>query len=109
MSADIGKGESPQVRTRAVVLILAGILALLVLVAFGFETIFQRDIGQTFTVRHSFPAPAVIPDERAQRLALQAAQRRQLNGAGGRMPIDRAMKAIAAKGAHAFDPVTGAP
>ena len=54
---------------------------------------------------HPFPAPTLIAAERAQRLALEAPQKRDLQGARGRTPIDLAMKAIAAKGPHAFDPL----
>jgi len=109
MDADLGRGESPNVGTRAVVAIIAGILVVLVVVAFGFQTIFRDRIGQTHAERHPFPAPAVIPNERAERLALEAKQKKDLAGAHGRMPIDAAMKAIAAKGDHAFDPLGGEP
>jgi hypothetical protein len=109
MDSDLGLGETPYVRTRRVIAIAAGILALLVLIAFGFQALFPHRIGQTYTVEHGFPAPAVITNERAQRLALEAKQKHDLDGADGRMPIAAAMKAIAAKGAHAFDPIDGAP
>ncbi|HEY2034199.1 MAG TPA: hypothetical protein VGH02_10990 [Rhizomicrobium sp.] len=109
MDADLGRGESPNVGTRRVVLIIGGIMAVLVLVAFGFQAIFRDRIGQTYAVRHPFPTPAVIPDERAERLALEAQQKKDLAGAHDRLPIDAAMKAIAAKGDHAFDPIGGGP
>lgn len=89
--------------------IVAGIMIILALIAFGFQPLFRDRIGQTFVVRHGFPGPAVIPNERAERERLDAEQRRDLNGAHGRMPIESAMKTIAAKGAHAFDPVGGGP
>ncbi|HEY1708586.1 MAG TPA: hypothetical protein VGG10_10010 [Rhizomicrobium sp.] len=95
--------------TRVVVYAIAGILVTLLCVAFGFQAIFRDRIGQTYAISHAFPAPAVIPGERAQRLALEAKQRRDLGGAHGRMPIDAAMRAVAAKGSHAFDPVGGNP
>lgn len=109
MDTELGRGESPLVATRTIVLIVAGILVFLMLIALGFQTVFRDRIGQTYAVRHPFPAPAVIPDERAERLALQAKQEQDLNGAHGRMPIDAAMKAVAAKGEHAFDPIGGGP
>lgn len=109
MGADLGRGEAPTVATRTIVFIVAGILTTLMLVAFGFQAIFHDRIGQTYAVRHPFPAPAVIPDERAERLALQARQEQDLKGANGRMPIDAAMRAITAKGEHAFDPIGGGP
>lgn len=93
----------------SIVAIVAGIIVVLLAIAFGFQPIFRDRIGQTFVARRAFPGPAVIPDERAERERLDAAQTGDLNGAHGRMPIDAAMKAVAAKGAHAFDPVGGGP
>jgi hypothetical protein len=101
----LGRGESPAVRTRAVVLVTLAILAVLVAVAFGFELIFRDRIGMTYVERHSLPAPGVVPDERAEREALEARQRAALGGAGGRLPIEAAMRAIAERGEYAFDPV----
>jgi hypothetical protein len=109
MDRDPGAGESPQVRTGRVTAVVCGILVVLALIAFGFQGFFAERIGRTATVSHGFPAPAVIPDERAERQALEAGQRRDLEGAGGRLPVDAAMKAIAAKGDHAFDPLGAAP
>ncbi len=109
MDADLGRGESPDVNTRRVLIIVAGIIAFIIIVAFGFELIFRDRIGQTFTVQHTFPAPGVIPNERQERLALEAQQTRDLAGAHGRMPISAAMGALAAKGPHAFDPIGGQP
>jgi hypothetical protein len=106
---DLGPGESPAIRTRAVVLTTIGILASLVIVAFGFQPIFHDRIGMTSVDRHNFPVPGVIPNERAAREALEARQRAVLAGAGGRLPIEAAMRAIVEKGEHAFDPVGLAP
>lgn len=107
MDADLGRGESPTVNTRRVVAIVAGVLIFVAAVSLGLQVLFPNRIGQSYTVHHAFPAPAVIPAERQQRLALEAKQRKDLNGAHGRMPIEAAMKAIAAKGTHAFDPLGG--
>lgn len=101
----IGKGESLQVGTRGVVLVIGVILVLLTAIAFGFTLLFNNRIGVHYTVRHELPAPGVVANERAQRLALEARQRRTLQGAGGRMPIDQAMQAIVARGPRAFEPV----
>ena len=105
---DLGRGESPAVSTRAVVLTTIGILAVLVVIAFGFAPIFRDRVGITSVQQQPLPEPGVIPDERAQREGLEAAQRAALEGAGGRLPIEAAMRAIADKGEHAFDPVVGA-
>jgi hypothetical protein len=102
---DLGPGESPSVNARAVLLVTAGILALLVAIAFGLEVFFHDRVGRTFVALHPLPPPGVSPSERALRIELETKQRAALNGAGGRMPIDDAMQAIAAKGPHAFDPI----
>lgn len=107
MDTDLGRGESPQVGTRTVLVIVAGMVVILSLIAFGFQPLFRDRIGESFVARHGFPGPAVIADERGERERLDAEQLRDLHGAHGRMPIDAAMKTIAAKGAHAFDPVGG--
>jgi hypothetical protein len=101
----IGKGESLQVRTRTVAIVLVGILLLLAGVGFGLTLFFPDRVGVRHVVARGFPTPAVIPNERAQRLQLEAKQRRALDGADGRMPIGQAMAAIVARGNRAFDPV----
>ena len=106
---DLGARESPAVSTRAVVLATAGILIILAAIAFGFAPIFRDRVGITAVERRPLPAPGVTPNQRAERETLEAQQRAALAGAGGRMPIEAAMRAIAAKGEHAFDPVGGAP
>jgi hypothetical protein len=102
---DIGRGEPPSVKTRAVVLGTAGILAVLVAIAFGLELFFRDRIGMTFVDWHAFPAPGVVADERAQRIAQETTQHKELNGGGGRMPIEAAINVIVARGPHAFDPI----
>lgn len=102
---DLGPGEPPSVNVRAVLLVTAGILALLVAISFGLQAFFRDRIGRTYVVSHPLPPPGVTPSERALRLDLEAKQAAALNGAGGRMPIDAAMRAIAAKGPKAFDPI----
>ena len=101
----IGSGESLQIRARTVALVLIGALTMLAAVGFGLTLFFPDRVGAGYVVEHVFPSPAVIPDERAQRLRLEAEQRRALAGAHGRMPIEQAMMAIAARGDQAFDPV----
>lgn len=105
---DLGRGESPAVQTYAIVLTAIGILVVLAAIAFGFEPMFRGRIHRTAVEQHKFPAPAVIPDERAEREALESRQRAALDGAGGRLPIDAAMRAIADKGEHGFDPLGAA-
>jgi len=101
----LDKGESLAVRARPVVLIAGSLLVLLTILAFGFMVLFSNRIGVRYAVEHKFPGPGVVPDEKAERLALEARQRKALQGAGGRMPIEQAMQAIVTRGPHAFDPV----
>ena len=75
----------------------------------NFQALFADRIGQGPIAESPFPGPGVRPDERAQRLALEEAQRRRLAGGDGRPPIEEAMQAIAAKGAQAFDPLEVPP
>jgi hypothetical protein len=100
---------SPDVRTRLVVLTMAGILVALVTIAFGARLLFPDRIGATSAERHALPSPGVGPNERAERLRLEATQRAALEGAGGRITIAEAMRQIAAKGPHAFDPIDAPP
>ena len=69
-----------------------------------FDLVADR-VGMTFVERHPFPAPGVRADEHAERVALEDRQKRELDGADGHMPIEAAMRAIAAKGPRAFDPI----
>ena len=107
MATDINleRRESPTIRTGIVAAVLAGILLTLVLIAFGLMLFFPDRIGVSFVPRRAFPAPAVIPDEPIKRESLEARQRSELNGRDGRLPITDAMKAIVARGPHAFEPV----
>jgi hypothetical protein len=101
--------EPPGVATRAIVTTTVGILAILIAIAFGFQLIFHDRIDKTYVERHSLPSPGVVPDERARREATEERQRAALAGAGQRLPIEAAMRAIADKGEHAFDPVGVTP
>lgn len=102
---DDAKPETPQVRAGSVIAAVGGIVAILLFVAIGFAMFFPGRIGKTYAVQTPFPAPQVIPDERRQRLALQAQQRRVLEGKTGRMPIEHAMQVIAAKRQRGYDPI----
>lgn len=105
MSMTPRERESLEVNSRRVVLAMAGLLVLLIATAFGFTLIFKDRIGVRFVPHRAFPAPAVVSNERSQRVALEARQRRLLAGAQSRLPIETAMQRIVARGPHAFDPV----
>jgi hypothetical protein len=105
----LGRGETPAVNARAVIATMAAAMALLVLSAVGLAFFFSDRIGMTYVDRQPFPAPGVSASERSTRAALERNGEAALAGADGRLPIDAAMQRIADRGAHAFDPVEGAP
>lgn len=108
--------ERPEVRTRAVVLVLAG--AFLVLTIAGIVLWFMYLGVMGPTRRHppaSFPAPRLESDPAATRARYQARESRILDGYGWvdrkaglvRIPIDQAMTIIAARGQDAYGPIQG--
>jgi hypothetical protein len=101
--------ESASIATRAIVLTVIVIIGLLIAVAFGLKHIYPERLGIAHVAVPAFPAPGVRPDEGAERQALETQQRARLSGADGHMSIDDAMRAIAAKGPHAFDPPGASP
>jgi hypothetical protein len=96
---NLGRGESPQVA----ILPVGGVIAT------GLALVFPERLEVHNSPPQPFPAPQVSTGERQERLDLEEAQRRALNGAEGRLPIDRAMAAIVARGSRAYDPLEPAP
>jgi hypothetical protein len=109
MAAEIDRREQPGVRIRPVVAAMLVILGSLIAIAFGLQLVFRDRIGRMHATQSAFPSPEVMADERAERLALEARQRRELAGGNGRMAITAAMQAIAARGRQAFDPIRSGP
>ena len=77
-------------------------------------TIYRDEVPvKTMPPPQSFPQPRVQTGERAELEKVLAAQRRRLEAfrwadadhTRVQIPIERAMKLIAAKGAHAYDPI----
>jgi hypothetical protein len=106
---NLGRGESPQVDARKIMILLASLFGSLVVIAFGLMLIFPDRIGMTFVDSHPFPAPSVAPDEGRERRQLEMEQKVVLAGVRGHQPIEAAMAAIIARGAHAFDPIGTRP
>jgi hypothetical protein len=106
---DMGRGEPPRVNTRGVLLAMGLFLGGMLVASLGLALFFPERIGATFVVQHPFPTPGVTTQERRARLDLEARQKALLQGAGGRLPIDAAMKAISERGTQAFDPVRKTP
>jgi hypothetical protein len=105
----LGRGETPAVDARSVIVTMAAAIVLLVLSAVGLAFFFSDRIAMTFVDRQPFPAPGVSASERSTRAVLERKGEAALAGADGRMPIAAAMQRIAARGAHAFDPVESSP
>lgn len=102
---EIGRGEPPWVNVAGVVLAMGLLLGCLLLASLGLAIFFPNRIGRTFVDLHAFPPPGVTTDERRIRIELTARQQAQLEGGDGRLPIEAAMKIIAALGPQAFDPL----
>jgi hypothetical protein len=110
--------EPPRVSTRAVLMVVGGTLlfvgAVLLLLNFYYH---WKIAAPVFRPPSAFPEPRVHSDQRAEREALEAAQRRVLAGyawidrANGTIaiPIEKAMATIAARGAQAYAPLEAAP
>lgn len=99
--------EAPQVATGTVLWLVGGIVVFLILIGAGFQLLFVDRVHRAKPEIVKYPSPTVVADERALRRNLENRQNAELEGSGGRLPIDAAMAAIAAKRAHAFDPVGG--
>ncbi|SIT86627.1 hypothetical protein [Pontibaca methylaminivorans] len=95
----------PERRVLAVIAGLALLCALCVLVAW-----LMLPSGATrWSPPQVFAGPELETAPVAGHAAFLARQRADLAGAGGRMPIDRAMAQIAARGEDAFAPVGERP
>ena len=96
--------ERGGVDTLRVVAIAAGLLVFLGVSMAVLAWIYFAAVPAEAIAPAHLPAPEATPDQGLQIQALLEQQRQRLNA--GAIPIDRAMAAVAAKGAHAYDPVT---
>jgi hypothetical protein len=103
----LAKAESPQVASRLVSYIAAGLVAAVVAAVAVLALAFPDTLVRGKPMVSAFPEPAVRSDERAQRLAIEKMQRDRLAGKNGGVPIDRAMDMIVARGSTAYEPITG--
>ena len=110
--------ESPEVVTRPVVLAALGTLAAVVAAIWLLAGIYAWQVpGRNLPAPQTFPEPRVQAHEVEERQRIEAEQRRRLseyrwadeNKTLVQIPIERAMKIIAAKGEQAYAPVAPAP
>src|SRR5437764_2062755 len=105
---------SPEVVTRPVVLAALGTLAVVVIAILLLAGIYAWQVpGRSLPAPQTFPEPRVQAHEAEERQRIEAEQRRSLseyrwadeNKTLVQIPIERAMKIIAAKGEQAYAPV----
>ncbi|MEZ5786447.1 MAG: hypothetical protein R3D62_08230 [Xanthobacteraceae bacterium] len=106
--------ETPQVRARAVLLTVAGLFLLVAGSLAGLYFYFGWVVhGSTHPPASAFPAPQLQTDPGADLRRLEAAQRARLSDYAWidrsrgiiRVPIERAMALIAARGKDAYAPL----
>ena len=110
--------ESPNVRTRPVLLAALGSLVVVFGSIWLLAAFFAWQVP-TYNLPppEKFPAPRLRTDEVEQRLRIEAEQRERLTGYHWanqsrtlvRIPIERAMQIIAARGAGAYAPIAPSP
>lgn len=108
--------ESPEVATRAVVLIAAGFLVFVALSLAVLRVYYGWSVrAPVLSPPSTFAEPRLQSDPRTDRIGLQAEQEKQLAGYAwvdrdrglARIPIERAMTLIAGRGERAFAPIDG--
>jgi hypothetical protein len=115
-----GKGVPERANVDARHLVWLGGAALLLLggAIFGLGAIYRHEVPiETMPQPQAFPQPRVVPDETAELKQLLQKQQRALSSYRWanqqhtlvQIPIERAMRIIAQKGAHAYDPIAAAP
>jgi len=111
--------QSPDVATRVVVIAIAGFLAFVALTMTGLFFYLKAGAPGAFSpaAERSFPAPVlqIKPQDDLKRFELE--QQKSLSGYAwvdrskgiARIPIAEAMRIVAARGAHAYDPLEPPP
>lgn len=105
----------PDVATGAVIAAIAGFLAFVALSMTGLFFYLRSTAPGVFeaAVQHQFPEPTLQKKPQADLIRFEREQRAALSGYGWvdrskglvRIPIEEAMRIIAARGDHAYDPL----
>ena len=107
--------QAPDVATGAVITAVAGFLAFVAIVMAVLFFYLGATVPNAFqhAIKNPFPAPALQKTPRDDLKRFELEQRKALSGYGwadrskglARIPIDEAMRTIAARGEHAYDPL----
>lgn len=107
--------EPPEVATPIVLMAVAGFLAFVALAMTGLFFYLRTSAPSALNqaVEHQFPGPALQKSPQADLKRFAMEQRTALSGYGwidrpkglAHIPIERAMRIIAARGDHAYDPL----
>ncbi|MGY3453984.1 hypothetical protein [Bradyrhizobium sp. USDA 4353] len=108
--------QPPEVETRIVLAVVGGFLLMVAAAVAGLLVFLNTDVPGALAPRHErpFPAPTLQTTPQGDLAKFEAAQRKDLSGYGwvdrdrglARVPIEDAMRMIAARGEHAYDPLT---
>jgi hypothetical protein len=107
--------QSPDVATRIVIIAMAGFLGFVAISMTGLFFYLRSSVPDAFrkVIEHHFPEPALQKDPQNDLTRFEREQRATLSGYGWvdrskglvRIPIENAMRIIAARGGHAYDPL----
>ena len=107
--------QPPDVATRIVIIAVAGFLGFVALSMTGLFFYLRSSVPDVFgkVTEHHFPEPALQKDPQDDLKRFERDQRATLSGYGWvdrskglvRIPIEDAMRIIAARGGHAYDPL----
>jgi hypothetical protein len=98
---------SPAIVNRLIGFTAVGLLVFIAAVLGFLGLAFSGTIHRPLPVVPQFPEPQVTANERVERIQLEAGQRARIAAKYGGVPIGEAMRMVAARGPHAYDPVTG--
>lgn len=108
--------EAPSVAARTVVLVACGFVVFVAVALVGLDLYFGRAVQDAPRPRTTaFPEPRLQTDQHGDLLRLQARQGEAISGYAWvdrdqgliRIPIDRAMALVAARGREALEPLDG--
>lgn len=107
--------QPPEVSERPILIVVGGFMVFVAVAIAGLLLFLKKEAPRALTpqVEHQFPQPALQKLPQNDLAQFEAAQLRALSGYAwvdrdhgvARIPIDQAMRMIAARGEHAYDPL----